>query len=408
LELSALLDRSDVTEAEITEFAYDLGRFHLSAAPAPTSVTFQHTQQLRSAVLGNLTTLLSHLRTTKGLPAIGSLVDWTHDYLKSSFSLLQMREQSGFIRECHGDLHSRNIVRWKGRLTPFDCLEFDPNLRWIDVMNDVAFLVMDLASHGRKDLAFCFLNAYLETTGDYEGVPMVPFYAIYRALIRAMVDSLAAERDAEHHDFLKRLEMRVATAAEFMTRPSPTLFIMRGPSGSGKSWLSKQLVGKLEAVRIRSDSERKRLVGADAPLSQNTDFARGLYAPQITHRTYGRLIECAQHCLNAGFSAIVDATFLKIVDRRMFHDLAMRSRVRYIIVSCTADLATLIRRVEVRQRAHTDVSDAGSDILDRQLQSMEPLESDEQSHCITVDTSRQDACSQALEMIRRRIEDSWR
>ncbi len=119
---------------------------------------------------------------------MGLLVDWTHDYLHDSLAQLRLREQCGAIRECHGDLHARNIVRWRGQLIPFDGLEFDPKLRWIDVMNDVAFLVMDLMAHKRQDLAFAFLNAYLERTGDYEGVRHLAFYSVYRSLVRAMVD----------------------------------------------------------------------------------------------------------------------------------------------------------------------------------------------------------------------------
>ena len=207
--------------------------------------------------------LLSHLGGDTQLPEMGTLIDWTHDYLHNSLSRLRQREQSGFIRECHGDLHARNVVRWRGRLTPFDCLEFDPKLRWIDVMNDVAFLVMDLVAHNRGDLAFTFLNSYLEHTGDYDGVRLLPFYAVYRALVRAKVDSIGAEGDlAQREEFRRRLRMRVKTAAAFISAPSPALIIMHGPSGSGKSSLSERLVVQLGAVRIRSDLERKRLAGS--------------------------------------------------------------------------------------------------------------------------------------------------
>ena len=171
---------------------------------------------------------------------MGGLIDWTHDFLHNSLCRLRAREQAGFIRECHGDLHARNVVRWHGRLTPFDCLEFDPKLRWIDVMNDVAFLVMDLMAHGRRDLALTFLNAYLEQSGDYDGVRLLPFYAVYRALVRAMVDSIGVEQDRRHGaEFRQRLRMRVRTAAAFIGAPAPTLFIMHGVSGSGKSFLER-------------------------------------------------------------------------------------------------------------------------------------------------------------------------
>ena len=97
------------------------------------------------------------------------------------------------MRECHGDLHAHNIVRWRQRWMPFDCIEFNPDLRWIDVMSDVAFLFMDLGAHRRHDLAFAFLSRYLEETHDYQGVRLLPLYAVYRALVRAKIDALAAE-----------------------------------------------------------------------------------------------------------------------------------------------------------------------------------------------------------------------
>ena len=149
-------------------------------------------------MLGNLAILQSHLGADLTLPELAFLADWIHAGLRDSLPQLRMREALGFIRECHGDLHARNVVRWRGELVPFDCLEFDPKLRWIDVMNDVAFLLMDLKAHDRKDLEFAFLNAYLEHTGDYDGVRHLAFYAVYRALVRAMVDSLGAESDPKH------------------------------------------------------------------------------------------------------------------------------------------------------------------------------------------------------------------
>jgi aminoglycoside phosphotransferase family enzyme len=107
--------------------------------------------------------------------------------LRSLRPIFHLREQRGLIREGHGDLHAANVVRWHGRLVPFDCIEFDPKLRWLDVMDDVAFLVMDLAGRERADLAFALFSCYLEATGDYEGVRVLPFYAVYRALVRAKV-----------------------------------------------------------------------------------------------------------------------------------------------------------------------------------------------------------------------------
>jgi uncharacterized protein len=402
-ELSALLERGAVSAAEIANFARDIAAFHAGSPRAPPSFDCLHTQQLHDAVLGNMATLLSHLDTDMQLSEMGALIDWTHDFLHDSMPRLREREQSGFIRECHGDLHARNVVRWRGRLTPFDCLEFDPKLRWIDVMNDVAFLVMDLMAYGRRDLAFTFLNSYLEHTGDYDGVRLLPFYAVYRALVRAMVDSIEAERDPVHREaFRQRLRMRVRTAAAFVGAPAPSLLIMHGASGSGKSFLSERLSGQLGAVRMRSDLERKRLAKSQ-PDAARAGFMQGIYTPEFTSRTYARLLECAQRCLQAGVSVIVDAAFLNGEDRRVFGEMAAQQEAQFVIVSCEADKPVLAERIETRLQARVDPSEADVSVLDLQLQNMQPLRADEQSHTVRVQTGEACAYEKALAALQVRL-----
>jgi aminoglycoside phosphotransferase family enzyme/predicted kinase len=407
-ELSALLERGTVSTQDIVDFAERVAEFHASAPRAPCALEYLHTEHLHDAVLGNLAILLSHLDADTRLPEIGSLIDWTHDFLHDSLTHLHTREQSGFIRECHGDLHARNVVRWRGRLIPFDCLEFDPKLRWIDVMSDVAFMVMDLGAHGRRDLEFSFLNSYLEHTGDYDGVRLLPFYAVYRALVRAMVDSLGAEHDLDHREeFCRRLRMRVKTASAFIRGPAPALLIMHGPSGSGKSSLSERLAARLGAVRIRSDLERKRLAGVRSADVRDRGFERGIYTPEFSHRTYARLLECTEGCLKGGVNVIVDAAFLDGADRRLFRALGAQQAVQHVIVSCKADRSVLTKRIEMRQQSHVDPSEADVAVLDRQLQSLEPLSAGERGHVIEVDTSQARAYEKALTAIQNRLADCF-
>jgi aminoglycoside phosphotransferase family enzyme/predicted kinase len=335
-ELCSLLDCGDVDMPEIVDLAERLAEFHRIAPRPAASPEFTFTEHLRNAALGNLASLLSHLDTIEGLSQLGLLIDWTHDELHDLLPTLRLRERFGFIRECHGDLHARNIVRWHGKLLPFDCMDFDPKLRWIDVMNDVAFLVMDLVSHDRSDLAYAFLNRYLEITGDYDGLRLLPFYAIYRALVRAMVDSMTSEHtqapQAAMHD---RMCKRVDTAARFMNRPAPTLYMMYGPSGSGKSSLSERLAQSLEAVRIGSDVETKRS------------------------------LECAERSLEGGIDIIVDAAFLDAADRKKFEVLADRRRIQYVIVSCESESAHPLNTEELATavKVNIDAPNAAADAL---------------------------------------------
>ena len=387
-ELPALLERRDVSYAEIAALAERLADFHEHASRIGAGGDVDYPSGVSQSVLGALATLIAHRDANAAIPELGHLIDWTHDTLRDLSHTMAERQTRGFVRECHGDLHARNVVRWQGRLTPFDCLEFDPRLRFIDVISDIAFLFMDLVSHQRTDLACQFLSSYLEATGDYAGIRLLPFYAVYRALVRAMVDALSAEqRPADAPALNERFRARMRTAMEFTHPPSATLYIMHGPSGSGKSWLSERLVPILAAIRIRSDIERKRSSGAFARDERLKDGA-SLYAPEMRERTYRHLLDCAATPLAAGFSVIVDATFLRLADRQAFRSLATRLEARFVIISCTADKEELIRRIHSRVR--DDPSDADVAVLEKQLRHLEAIGATEEGDVIRVDTTARD------------------
>jgi aminoglycoside phosphotransferase family enzyme/predicted kinase len=391
-ELPQLLARDEVGIAEIAALGEVLARFHLCAAGATATEMPDKTEQMYDSVLGNLAQLITHLGPFDLSPVLGRLADWTHETAHALEATFQMRERSGFVRECHGDLHAANIVRLQGRLVPFDCIEFDPRLRWIDVMSDIAFLVMDLVSHRRGDLAFALLSRYLEVTGDYDGTTVLPFYAVYRALVRAKVDAITVGQvPARAAEFRTRLQQRIQAALRWMTPRHPTMVLMHGASGSGKSWLSERLVHEVQAIRIRSDLERKRLAGLGAQESAAAEVRHGIYSPEFSHRTYGRLADCAESALRAGFSVIVDAAFLDSTDRQMFCALAARLGTPLVIVSCQADPTTLAARVIERSARHEGPSDATLSVLDTQLREIRPFEASEQSHVVPVDTSEPDA-----------------
>jgi aminoglycoside phosphotransferase family enzyme/predicted kinase len=400
-ELPALLEHEQVDDAQIAALGATLAHFHNSAAVAAPNRAPEKTQQMYDSVLGNLAQLIAHLDSPQPAAQLNRLIDWTHDSAELLEPIFQLREQSGFVRECHGDLHAANIVRRADRLVPFDCIEFDPGLRWIDVISDVAFLVMDLASHGRTDLAFTLLSRYLEVTGDYEGLRVLPFYAVYRALVRAKVDALTIESvPARATEFRNRLQKRLAAAQAWIAPERPRLILMHGASGSGKSWLSSRLFPALHAVRVRSDLERKRLAGMEPAASASARVREGIYAPEFSHRTYSRLADCAESCLRAGLSVIVDAAFLETTDRRVFRTLAARLKVPCVIVSCEADPIRLAQRVDSRAQERKDASDATLAVLDAQLREIQPFEADEQRCVIHVDTEEPHATERVIDEIR--------
>ncbi len=297
--------------------------------------------------------------------------------------LWQRRQQDGAVRECHGDLHLRNAVVLDDGVTAFDCLEFDPALRWIDMQSDIAFMTMDLLAHGRPALAWRFVNAWLDASGDHAGVPVLRPYLVHRALVRAMVARIeaaqgaAAGSAAEHYLALAR---RVA----FQPAP-PRLLVTHGLSGSGKTFVTQGLLELTGAVRLRSDVERKRLHGLSALQASGAHVAGGIYGQDANTRTYGRLAELARGLLAAGHPVIIDAACLRRSERAQMRGLALEAGVPFLILDCQAAIATLRQRIQARQQRGDDASEADLSVLDFQLGIDEPLAPDEAAMRIDTD-----------------------
>ncbi|MGH8136058.1 MAG: AAA family ATPase [Steroidobacteraceae bacterium] len=388
-ELAAQLERNGVTAQDMNAFGAQVADLHLRAAVAAFQGPYGTLEKIRAPMLANLDLLRTHLNDAIELKLLQQLAMWTDASLAKLQPMIDSRRQRGMVRECHGDLHASNIVRWRQQWQPFDCLEFDPDLRWIDVISDTAFLFMDLMSRGRQNLAHEFLSRYLEETGDYDGLRLLPLYAAYLALVRAKVDALGAEiaGPGQRAALESRLGERLETAVRFMNMKPAALVIMHGVTASGKSWLSEQLVPSMPALRIRSDLERKRLAGV-APLAKRVfGVGEGAYDTASTQSTYQRLLACAESALEGRRSIIIDATFLDQMHREMFHALAQRHGCQFLIASCVSDAATMRSRLETRARSALDPSEATEAVLEQQLRSLHQLSAEERQHAIEVDTS---------------------
>jgi predicted kinase len=257
-------------------------------------------------------------------------------------------------------------------------IPFNPGLRYIDVISEVAFLGMDLIARDLEPLAWRFLNRYLEHTGDYAGLAALPFYLVYRALVRAKVAAIrASQGDADGAAEMRRY----LDLAERLTRPGrPALLLMHGCSGSGKTWLSQRLLERLGAIRLRSDVERKRLFNLHALADSRT--AGDIYTPEAGRLTFAHLSELAGRLLDQGFPVIVDATFLKRGHRADFTTLADGKKAPWRILSSAVAADTLRRRVAERMVRGDDASEADLVVLENQLANAEPLDAAEEAHQI--------------------------
>lgn len=352
-----------------------LARFHADAAPVDEREPYGRPEQVDAEMQKVLDGL-----AMRGAPGIDGWRDWAREQAHALAPAWAARRAAGQVREGHGDLHLANTVALEGMATAFDCIEFNPGLRWIDVQADIAFLLMDLHVRGRADLAFRFLDRYLVDGGDYPGLSVLRYYLAYRALVRAMVALIERPGQPPVPDYL-------AAAAHWRAPGRPRLLITHGPSGSGKSHAAARLLEVLGAVRLRSDVERKRLHGL-AALADSASVPGGIYGADSTARTYARLRELAAIALDAGWPVIVDAAFLHADQRAAFEALALQRQLPFTILDCRAPQELLLRRLQARRRQADEASEADASVLQLQRHSAQPLSAHERARAIELDMGR--------------------
>ena len=383
-----LLARNELGAAEIEALAAQVAAFHGAIDVAPPDGPFGAPEAVLQLAMQNFVQIRSLAAAPEERAEIDALAAWTEREHVARQTTFRARQQGGFIRECHGDLHLGNIARIDGRLTIFDCIEFNDSMRWIDVMSEVAFTVMDLQDRKRADLAWRFLDAYLENTGDYAGLAVLRFYLAYRAMVRAKIDRLRAaqlEAGDSQSSVLTDYRGYVELARAYAQPPQPGIVITHGFSGCGKTTLSQELLETCGAVRIRSDVERKRLHGLASREHSRAGVDRGLYTPAATDATYRHMRALARDVVAAGFTIIVDAAFLDRWQRDLFRTLASDMQVPFAVVSFSARESTLRGRIALRAASGQDASDADLAVLEHQLRTHEALGPDEREYAIDYD-----------------------
>jgi uncharacterized protein len=377
---SQLLARGVLQRADIDRAAAQLATYHLHA---PHNVP---RRAVGSAVLlrAQLDDVLDGCAMQMGVAHIERLRRWCANEYARVADVLDQRRAMGLVRSCHGDLHLNNILRWRDTALMFDCIDFNDALRWVDVANDLAFLLMDLRAHGRTDLANRLLNHWLEATGDYGALAPLRLYIVYRALVRAFVACLGPPAPASRMASIRYLEAAIAATNETATWQPRALLLCHGYSGSGKSAASRALAEHYPAIRVSSDALRKR-VRAFGPLHQ-TALSADAYTADAMDRVYGDLLDTAREVLRNGYSVIVDATFLKRRHRAAFIRLADALGVRVWLLDFHASDACIASRIDQRAQARDDLSDADLSVLDVQRASAEPLTAGELAVAASFDT----------------------
>jgi aminoglycoside phosphotransferase family enzyme/predicted kinase len=386
--LDRMLARGELQTMHVDLLAQELAEFHDRIAIAGDDRPYGDPEHIHEPVRENFEQIRPRIEASDQTQ-LQRLQAWSELTFAELGKMFEDRKRRGFIRECHGDAHLANMVWHDERVLLFDCLEFSENLRWTDTMSEVAFVTMDLDDRGRADLARRALNAYLEHTGDYEGLAVFGFYQVYRALVRAKVACIRSSQSDLGNEEKRRVReeyLGYVNLAERYTRTRRTaLVITHGLSGSGKTWLSQQLLENLGAIRLRSDVERKRLHGLAPHARSGSAIDSGIYTPDAGRRTYARLAELAQTILRAGHPAIVDAAFLKRHQRDQLRIVADQMRVPFIVLDVQTPESVLRLRLQRRVPHEREASEADLAVLDHQLASHEPLTADEQRRVLVVD-----------------------
>ena len=413
--LTHLAEQNRLTPEQIDRLAETIASFHVRIDIATADDSRGLSDEVQATVENNFEKVLALLQ---GLPPpnvtppkrIEEISDWCRGEFDRCRKTMQQRKTDGFIRECHGDLHLDNIVLLDGRPTPFDCIEFNEAFRWIDVISEIAFVVMDLEAKQHRSLAWRLLNRYLEITGDYAGLRLLRYYLVYRAMVRATVTLIKLSQTAPAHwndSLLANRFQQYVNLAHAYTQSArsarPLLIITHGFSGSGKSVLAGRLAEQLGAVRLRSDIERKRLAGYGPQARTDSGIHSGIYRPEMSAMTYRHLRDTAAQLLDERLRVIIDAALLKKEERAACQQLARHHGAAFVILDVQAPLDTLRERIVRRQQEQADPSEASLDVLEYQIDHQDPLESSEQAAVIRADTDRNRSADAMVEDIEQRL-----
>lgn len=396
-----LQERGQLTPELLTSVARQTAEFHEQLPPVAEDKPLGSPEAVYAAMQENFDQIRPLIDDKSLLAQLDNLEAWTQTTFERQRELIARRRDDGFVRECHGDLHLANITVFEDEVTVFDCIEFNEPFRWIDVINDLAFLLMDLESRNEPALANRVLNTYLEYRGDFEALPLLPLYKAYRAMVRAKIALFTMGNpdlgEDEKAELMQRYQGYVQLAEDYSTIPNLYLLATTGLSASGKSCVSAAIAGELGLIRLRSDVERKRLHGLGPLADSKSDTGEGLYTTEATTRTYQRLADLSAELLAAGIPVVVDAACLKQAERELFADVAEEQAVPFALLHCEAPED--LRRQWIRGRSG-DASEATEELLNAQQSWFEPLTAMEKAHTIHLHTDQEHVAEAVADRIR--------
>ncbi len=401
--LDTLLANGALQPEHIDQLSIQIAKFHEQVETASQDSPYGNPITVFNSVEESFQQIIPLLNRQEDINQVDTLNSWILNKQSQFSGQITQRKEKGFVRNCHGDMHLANIALTDKEIIIFDCIEFNESLRWIDVISDISFTVMDLIDRGHSHYAARLLDRYLQYSGDYDGLRMLQFYLVYRALVRAKVAIIRSHQPIqskqEQQQAFKQYQDYITLADSFTHNPPQKLFITHGVSGSGKTTLTQPLLEQLSLIRLRADVERKRLFGLKAEEKTNSKMVSKVYSADASQRTYRYLLTTAKNICQSGFSVIIDATFLKSMHRKPFQELAKELNIPFVILHFYAEEQLLHQWIKRRIQVGTDASEATIKVLQHQLTIIEPLSENEADHIISINSGHEYATEQLLSQV---------
>lgn len=380
--LMAMFERGELSEELVIELAKTIARFHAKTATSDYIRSFGKVERVREAIDQNYEQSEKYIGIAQTQAQFDDCRQYTDRLFANCQHWFDRRIAQDKIRECHGDVHLNNIAYWKHQLLLFDCIEFNEPFRFVDVMFDVAYIVRDLDSGDRSDLATLFLNTYLEQTGDWEGLQVLPFYVNRQAYVRAKIVSFLlddpAVSTADKAWAQKTAAQFYQLAWRYCQPQQGQIILVSGLSGAGKSTTARTLAKQTGAIHLRSDAVRKHLGG----IAVDDRGDASLYTPEMHEKTYARLLELGLLLAESGYTVILDAKYDRQHYRQAAIDLAQSHQIPLQILFCDAPIE--VRRDRVAKRTG-DIADATVDLVPQQA--FDLFTEVEQSYVQTLNTT---------------------
>ncbi len=365
--MDVLIENGEIKDAYIVVLARKIADFHLNAE------TNDYISQFGSVETNKFNTDENFEQTKEG---VGEFItqfqydvikDYTNRFYVENKDLFEKRIKDQKVRDCHGDLYSKNIcIVDEEKIYVYDCIEFNERFRYSDVASDVAFLLMDLENYSRYDLSSLFFKKYVEFSKDADLERIVDFYKIYRAYVRGKIAFFQSNKEEANRYF----------DLAFGYLPSeykPKVVVLSGLTGSGKTTVAKELQRKMGFVVISSDEVRKQLAGMDVYDKDLSDYKQGIYNEEMTRKVYDEIIDRAYGFVREGKSVVLDATFIKKWQRDKVFEKFKRLGIRPLVVFLDIDEETALEHFKRREKEQS-VSDGRYEIFVSQKKDLEKPE----------------------------------